>query len=343
LKTLKKRIRAATWGVVACGLIVGDGNAWAQGPGPAQPAPAPSASAQAAPTAQQAEKRYEAGIKYVQADKWAEALEEFRQAYEASAQLKYLAALIKAEIATGQNVKATTHLVAMLRRRDELDPNTLAQAEEKLAELLKKVGAARIQVNVDGAEVLVDGKVVGTSPIADEVFMEPGRRTFQARKAGVGTAEESVDVAAGSKSAVTLGLKKAEAPGPGPVGAGKEGGGGPNKAVVYAGVAVASALAVVGVGTAIGAAVAEQKRDGDWDQANCTKASTFECYSNFDEQENKRVLLGNTAVWTFIGATAVGAGTLVYALTAKKPEKTPDKQAVCVELTVSGFRVRGTF
>jgi hypothetical protein len=337
LKTLTKRSWAAAWGVLGCWLLVCDGDAWAQG----QPAPAAPSSAQAAPAGDAAEKHYEAGVGYAKAVKWAEAREEFRQAYEASPKLKSLAGLIKAEIAIGLKAKAATHLVAMLRRRSELDPNTLAEAEAKLAELRTQIGAATITVNAEGAEVVVDGEVVGRSPIADEVFVEAGPRKFQARKAGL-TAEQSVDVAPGSKPAVALTMTEAAGPRPGP---GNETvGGGPNKTIVYAGIGVASALAVVGVGTAIGAAVAEKKSTDDWNGANCnTRPTPSSCYENFNEQENKRFLLGNTAVWTFIGATAVGAGTLAYAIMAKKPEKMSDKQAVWVEPTEGGAVVRGTF
>jgi hypothetical protein len=116
-----------------------------------------------------------------------------------------------------------------------------------------------------------------------------------------------------------------------------------NDVILYTGIAVSGALASVGVGTAIGAAMAEQKSEDDWYAADCTNKPTVACYANFNEQENKRFLLGNTAVWTFIGATAVGAGTVVYALMAKKPEKTLQTQAVYVEPTVGGIMVRGTF
>jgi hypothetical protein len=313
LKTLTKRSWAAAWGVVGCWLIVCDGNAWAQ----AKPAPVPQASAQAAPAGGQAEKHYEAGLAFVKGDKWAEALGEFRQAYEASAQLKYLAALIKAEIATGQKAKAATHLVAMLRRRSELDPATLAQAEEKLAELRKQIGAATITVNAEAAEVVVDGVVVGTSPVADEVFVEPGRRTFQARKAGFATAEESVDVAAGSKPAVRLGLKKADATGLGPVGPGKDEGEGSSKTWLYTGIAATGVLAAVGLGTAIGAGAlygpAKDKLNGQ-----CESESS--CKEEFESLTSTQQVLAYTSLFTFIGAGIVGGATVACWKSGKKSD-----------------------
>jgi hypothetical protein len=314
LKTRKKQSWAAAWGVVACWLIVCDGNAWAQGPGPVKPAPAQPATAQAGPNPQEAERRYDAGLQFVQGDKWAEAREEFRKAYAAAAQPKYLAALIKAEIATGQHANAAGHLVALLRMKSELDANTLAQAEEKLAELRKQLGAATIKVNVEGAEVLVDGVVVGTSPLKEEVFVGSGRRTFQARREGFVTAEESVEVAAGSKPMVALGLKKDEGPA---LGAGSEKGGGSRKTWLYAGAAVSGGLAAVALGTFIGAEAlygpAEDKLDG-----KCNG----DCRTEFESLTSTQQALAYTSFITIIGAGVVGGATLACWLTGKKSDDT---------------------
>lgn len=306
LKTLTKRSRVAAWGVVACSLFVGGGDVWAQGPGEPQPAASPPASAQADAATQKAEKHYEAGIAFVKIDKWAEAREEFRQAYEASAQPKYLAALIKAEIATGQDANAVTHLTELLRRKAELDANTAGEAEKKLAELRAKVGEATITVNVEGAEVLVDGVVIGRSPLSGTVLVNAGRRVFQARRAGFVTGEQAVDVAPGSAPRVALGLMKDTGPG-------NEEGGGANKTLLYTGAAVAGGLALVGIGTFIGAVAlygpAEDKLAGKC-ESNCKE--------EFESLTSTQQALGYTSLFTGIGAGLVGGATFVYWMATKK-------------------------
>lgn len=309
LKTLTKRSWAAAWGVLGCWLLVCDGDAWAQ----AQPAPAAPSSAQAAPAGDAAEKHYEAGVGYAKAVKWAEAREEFRQAYEASPKLKSLAGLIKAEIAIGLKAKAATHLVAMLRRRSELDPNTLAEAEAKLAELRTQIGAATITVNAEGAEVVVDGEVVGRSPIADEVFVEAGPRKFQARKAGL-TAEQSVDVAPGSKPAVALTMTEAPGPRPGPR---KEEGGGSNTKLIYAGAIVAGGLAVVALGTFIGAEALYGPAEEKLNRPVCDE----KCKEDFNSLTSTQQALGYTALITFIGAGVVGGATFACWMSGKKSDE----------------------
>jgi hypothetical protein len=42
------------------------------------------------------------------------------------------------------------------------------------------------------AEVLVDGKAVGTAPLASEVFVEPGAHTIEARLSRRGPAQRDV-------------------------------------------------------------------------------------------------------------------------------------------------------
>lgn len=118
-----------------------------------------------------------------------------------------------------------------------------------------------------------------------------------------------------------------------------------NDVIVYAGIGVSGALAVVALGTGIGAYDAQMRADRNFERAGCSGslADPLECELNFNEQEEKRVLLGNIAIWTAIGAGAVGAATGLYALLTRTPEDTPPKQSVRVSPTVGGIVVSGTF
>ncbi len=312
LSALRKRSRSAVWVLVACLMSASGGEAWAQGKGPAKPPVAPAASAPVDPAVQEADKRFDAGVELVQKDKWAAAYEEFRAAYAASAQPKYLAALIKAEIATGREAEAAEHLTLLLRQKDQLSGPTVAQAEAKLTELKAKLGVATITVNVEGAEVLVAGKVVGTSPVRDEIFLAPGRHTFEARKAGLVLAPGAgaMDVTAGSRPAVGLRLE---------VGKGTDPGskvGGPNKTLIYVGIGVAGALAVVGVGTAIGAGVKSSASQDELDNFNGRDGCNANqgCTDRYNDLQRQWATLSNVSLYSFIGAAVIGGGTAAYAL-----------------------------
>jgi hypothetical protein len=81
----------------------------------------------------------------------------------------------------------------------DAQPAEQKQAQERLAEAKGYIASVAVVVNVAGAEVLVDGATVGASPIADVVFLAPGRHTIECSHTGYAPAKETIDVVAGSK------------------------------------------------------------------------------------------------------------------------------------------------
>lgn len=69
-----------------------------------------------------------------------------------------------------------------------------------------KIGTVTIRVNVDQADVLVDGRRIGASPLADPAFIEPGSRRLEVRKAGFAPTSQGIEVAVGSAQVVELKL-----------------------------------------------------------------------------------------------------------------------------------------
>ncbi|WP_170229086.1 PEGA domain-containing protein [Polyangium fumosum] len=284
-----------------------------------------------------AEQHFKAGLEQVEGDKWAAAREEFGAAYAADPQPRYLAALIQAEIATGQDRDAAQHLTTILRRTD-LDPKTRAEAEKKLAELAAKLGKTRIQVNIEGAEIRVDGVVVGLSPLQEDIFVDPGQRTFEAKKEGYAPARIVEDVKAGSEPKVGLELRKVET---GPTVPG--GSAGPNKTMVYAGIGVTGGLVLVGVGLGVVAnnllySAASDKEYG----IGCS--GRVDCENQYNDLHDTRITLNYVALGAFIGAGVAGVGTLIYALTAKKSDDVAKPHAsVMVGPGGGGLMLTGKF
>jgi len=116
--------------------------------------------------------------------------------------------LADCEVKLGKYRDAAEHFMFMVR-----DPKGEAQSEEKqeaqrrLKEVQAKIGTLAITVNVGGAEVLVDGKSMGTSPLQEPIFVDPGSHTVEARKEGFPSARMTTTVAASSSSALTLDLQ----------------------------------------------------------------------------------------------------------------------------------------
>ncbi|XXY45683.1 PEGA domain-containing protein [Sorangium sp. So ce269] len=83
-------------------------------------------------------------------------------------------------------------------------------AEQRLAESRAQVGAVTVTVGVAGAEVLVDGKVVGRAPVEGELFVEPGEHRVEARLEGYAPASQTVSVAKGGTAEVALAMALAK-------------------------------------------------------------------------------------------------------------------------------------
>jgi hypothetical protein len=196
------------------------------------------------------------------------------------------------------------------------------------------VAALTIEVNVAGAEVLIDGVSAGTSPLADAVFVEPGAHRVEAKHEGYADGVNVVQGAQGATLPVTLTLAPA-APVP-PARSGDTGGtggtgpatppppqvqGGPNKAVVISGAVVTG----IGLGVGIGLVVAAQAKTSGADTAlatltmpgTATLCQTSTCATiNSDRQAHDALAKG--AVGAFVTAGAIGVATLGYALLSPK-------------------------
>jgi PEGA domain len=78
--------------------------------------------------------------------------------------------------------------------------------EQQLAKARAQIGALRVKVNIDGAEVAVNGRAIGMAPVDDEVFVEVGTVSVSARREGYVTAVQSITVAKGEAREVSVTL-----------------------------------------------------------------------------------------------------------------------------------------
>lgn len=115
---------------------------------------------------------------------------DLKQSYDIAANLGNL------ELEQGMPRDAAEHLDYALRTVAVNVPEDRVKAIRDLLEKARRlVGAATVKVNVDGAEVLVDGRSIGRSPLPGEIFVDPGKRTIEARLSPYSSAQKSVDIA----------------------------------------------------------------------------------------------------------------------------------------------------
>ncbi len=124
---------------------------------------------------------------------------DLKQSYDIAANLGNL------ELEQGMPRDAAEHLAFALRTVAVGVPeDRVATIRGLLDRARKLVGAATVKVNVAGAEILVDGLAVGRSPLASEIFVDPGKRTIEARLSPYAPAKTVVDVPRASTVPVEL-------------------------------------------------------------------------------------------------------------------------------------------
>jgi hypothetical protein len=180
---------------------------------------------------------------------------------------------------------------------------------KRLAEVQSKVGTLRVKVSKPGAEIFVDQVSVGLSPIDYDLYLDPGTHTVEARLEGYPPASATVTLARGKGNEVGITLVAKTA----------------NKAVIYGGIGVAGAAAVAGAVfaglSAAKAGSASSLRDEivASPQKGCPppdSANLSGKCADLKSALDAKATFGSAAVWSFVGAGAVGAATLIYGLTA---------------------------
>ena len=85
-------------------------------------------------------------------------------------------------------------------------PEEIDRLRKALDELKQRVGTVSVIVNRPGADVLVDGEAVGTSPLSSEVYVDVGPHQVEARFTGSVPASQRLDALAGEEYRIELNL-----------------------------------------------------------------------------------------------------------------------------------------
>jgi len=114
------------------------------------------------------------------------------------------------EQALGVWVAAEAHLFeALTARRDPWVRRNVQLIEESLSMAHEHVGLIRVEVDVAGADVLIDGALVGRSPLPAGVRVATGPRRIEVRGAGFRSHVEMANVTAGKTASLIVHLQRA--------------------------------------------------------------------------------------------------------------------------------------
>jgi len=121
-------------------------------------------------------------------------------------------ALGQAELELGRYRDAAEHLEYSIRDFPPSESRTLrAKVEDALSNARKQVASLRVTAAPAGAEILVDGKLVGRSPLEGPIFVDPGTHRLDAQLDGYASNTSTIQAAAGSEQDIQLTLTKADA------------------------------------------------------------------------------------------------------------------------------------
>lgn len=132
----------------------------------------------------EARKRFLEGVSLFDQKKYEEARTAFLQAYALKNHPDVLLNLAQSEVLSGHPLDAANHYRDFLSDPATANHPKRAEAEQGLATARTKLGRVQFTVDAPDAELLLDGKKVGSSPMAEAVDVLPGPHVAEARKAG---------------------------------------------------------------------------------------------------------------------------------------------------------------
>ncbi|WP_437732366.1 hypothetical protein [Sorangium sp. So ce1335] len=259
----------------------------------------PSSPTDGAPATSRAGERaaqlYREGNLFYDEGRFVEAEARYQAAWDLQQSFDVAGNLGNVELEVNQPREAAAHLLYALETfplGEKVEKRSFLQ--KRLAEAKSQVGTLRISVNVDDAEVLLDGKLIGQSPLDAQVFVDPGKRTIEARRGGARTST-SLFVARGSDQRIALSLDT-----------------GPNIPLVVTGGAVGLLGVASGVTFAILSTAKGRSAEGEPSRSERRL-----------ERRDSQTTLANISFWSFIGGGVALAGTAVYALTTSGRTPSP--------------------
>src|SRR4051812_40815158 len=141
---------------------------------------------------------YQQGKEAIKAQRWVDAKTKLTDAWTIRPSYDVALSLSQAEFNLDHFAESAQYLAYYFRNVSAKEnANNLANAKQAFEAAKAKVGSVQVTAP-RGAEILVDGKVVGTAPMDTNAFVMPGKRVFEARL-GDGKARQEVQAVAGQE------------------------------------------------------------------------------------------------------------------------------------------------
>jgi tetratricopeptide (TPR) repeat protein len=165
-------------------------------------------AAAATPDAKQAaHAHFDRGVTAFADKRFAEALDEFEAAYRAEPVFQVLYNIGQVNVALGRSVeavaaydeylKAGASAIAAARRRE---------VKDEIARQVAHIGTIGVATHPDGADIRLDGRLVGRTPLPAPIKVNPGKHTVEALLPAHGNEVREVETRGGSVESVQMTL-----------------------------------------------------------------------------------------------------------------------------------------
>jgi hypothetical protein len=270
---------------------------------------------------------YQQGKEAIKAQHWADAKARLTDAWSIRPSYDVALSLSQAEFNLEHFAESAQYLAYYFRNVSAKEnENNLTNAKRAFEAVQAKVGAVAVTAP-QGAEILVDGKVVGRAPMGTNAFVAPGMHTFEARL-GERRAQQEVQAIAGQERQISFGFEESARSAEPDARAAAVGAGLPDESApvaplelgtkrslvpVYAG----AGLAAVGIGVGIGFAVAASSDRNDIDAlkrkngpSGCLGDASADCSTQKDAAQSRdRHVTYEVIGFSVAGAALIGAAT----------------------------------
>ena len=154
------------------------------------------------------------GDKAAKNKEWQKALDAYAAANKASPSLEALEGVANAHYQLKNDGEAIAAYTEWLSKYGQnVAPPRKKAAEARLKELSDRTGAVTLTVNEAGAQILVDDKPAGTSPLAQPLRMSAGPHRIRVTKDGFVPFDQTPNVIAGGTSTIAVTLEAASTKG----------------------------------------------------------------------------------------------------------------------------------
>jgi hypothetical protein len=155
-----------------------------------------------------ARRKFDEGIAALKAEDFPGALTAFEASYRIRKKASVLYNIAMCQKALFRYTEAIATLEKLVRDSPagEVDTARAEEIEAALRSLRDQVGRIAITVDVDGATVLLDGRVSGGTPLKDAVMVDPGRHVVEVRKEGFSDFRQEIELSVGEAREMAVSL-----------------------------------------------------------------------------------------------------------------------------------------